>query len=53
MFAPFGVGVFGSGDRTYAIMASIFSINIVDITDPENPSPVRQGAANDLLGPYA
>ena len=53
LFAPFDVGVFGNGDRTYAVMASIFSIGIMDITDPTNPSPVQQEAAKDLLGPYA
>ena len=53
LFAPFGVGVFGSGDRTYAIMVSTPSIDIMDITDPANPSPVQRETANDLLGPYA
>ena len=51
-FTPFGVGVFESGDRTYAIMASTTNIDIMDVTDPANPSPVQQEPTDGLLGHY-
>ena len=50
--APFGVEVFGDGDRTYAIMTSTTSIDIMDITDPTDPTPVQQNATDGLLGSY-
>ena len=41
---PIGVEVFGGGDSTYAIMNSLAGIDIIDITDPTNPSYILQNA---------
>ena len=51
--APFDVGVFWSGDNTYAITASATRIDIADVTDPANPVPVQQETGDGLLESYA
>ncbi len=52
LFGPFDVGVFRGGDHTYAIMASTASIDIINITNPANPSPIQQEVTAGLLGQY-
>ena len=49
-----GVEVFGSGDRTYAIVTSHNDngVQIMDVTDPANPSPVQQEVTDGLLWSY-
>ena len=52
LFDPFGVGVFGGEYHTYAIMASATNIDIMNITNPTNPSPIQQEATVGMLGQY-
>ena len=52
---PIGVEVFGGEDSTYAIMNSLTGIDIIDITDPTNPSYILQNAPYEspTATPYA
>ncbi len=52
LFDPFDVGVFGDEYHTYAIMASATNIDIMNITNPTNPSPIQQEATVGMLGQY-
>ena len=43
---------FGVGDRTYAIVATLYDggVHIIDVTDPANPAPSRRSLTVGELG---